>query len=285
MSASTNSASTSSVSTGSASIGSASIGSASTSSTSATSGSAAQYYLIATPGADVAGINAFLGQIAPMSGESYTPVYPAISTVDGGFWTANLSFGAAASASSRSDILYLATYTNTGISYPTWTPSTFSDTATVDLETLYASTLSPIETAAAAAKLRREIPNERPWSDSGLSYQGEARNGSAGAKVKNQYRGREQNQILKRDPGIRTVRQRFSSKDLSVISWAPGVPSVTNVDFVFSERKGENTWVYVLDTAINAQHAVGNPFFQRQIVTDTTSPTVGISRELARPVW
>lgn len=113
--ASRNSASTSSASTSSASKSFGSMSAASTSSKSAT-GSAAQYYIVATPGADVAGINAFLGQIASKSVGSYAPVFPA-NTVDGGIWTANLSSDGAASASDRSDISILATYTSTPASF------------------------------------------------------------------------------------------------------------------------------------------------------------------------
>ena len=203
----------------------------------------------------MAGINAFLEQIAPQSGGSYAPVFAA-NTVDGGFWTASLEPEDAASASSRIDLSIIATYTNTPASYPTWTPSVFSDTVTVDLETLYASTLSTTETAA--AKVRRKVPDEGSWSDSGLSYQGEARGRNAESRSNNSLGEREPFKILKRDPGTRVVRQPLSPKDLSVLAWAPGVPSVDNVDYIFSERKGENTWVYVLDTGVNAQHLVGN---------------------------
>ncbi len=227
----------------------------STSSASATSGSVNQYFLVATPGADVAGINAFLGQIAPRSAGVYAPIFAA-NTVDGGFWTANLSLEGAASALSRDDISIIATYTNTPASYPTWTPSTVSDTGTVDLETIYASTLSPSETAA--AKFRRKLSDEGSWSDSEPSYQDEAHKRSAEARGKDQSRRREAARILKRDQGIRVVRQVLAPKDLSVLAWAPGVASVEDVDFVFSERKGENTWVYVLDTGINALHKVGD---------------------------
>lgn len=221
--------------------------------------SAAQYFVVATPGADVAAINAFLGQIAPKSDGSYAPFF-ATNTVDGGFWTASLSPQAAILASSRSDLSIIETYTNSLVNYPSWTTSLFSDTGTVDLETLYGSTLSPIETAA--AKNRRKVPDGGSSSNSGLSFHSEARDRNAEVEFKNHSGGTEPIRVLKRDPGIRTVRQTLSGKDLAVISWAPGVPSVANVDFIFSERKGENTWVYVLDSGVNAQHRVGdlNPF-------------------------
>ena len=202
----------------------------------------------------MADINAFLEMIAPKSEGSYAPVFAA-NTVDGGFWTANLSSDAAASAANRSDISILATFTNTPVSLPTWAASTFSDTTTADLETLYASTLSPTETMA--AKVRRKSPDEGSDSDSWFSYNDEIRNQSASTRFKNQLQERGPARILERDQGIRYVRQRFSPKDLSVLSWAPGVPSVDDVDFIFSERKGENTWVYVLDTGINSGHYVG----------------------------
>ena len=232
--------------------------SASTSASVSTTASIAQYFIVATPGANVASINAFLQQIAPRSGTPYAPIF-ATNTVDGGFWTANLSSEGAASASSRTDLSIVATYTNKPASFPTRTTSAFSDTVTVDLETLYASTLSPTETAAAI--VCRKTSGEGPWSDSGSLYQDGTIDPDAEARSENLLEEREPSKLIKRDAGIRVVRQPTSPKDLSVLSWAPGVPSVEDVDFVFSERKGENTWVYVLDTAINAQHDVGNILF------------------------
>lgn len=154
---------------------------------------------------------------------------------------------------------------------------------TVDLETLYASTLPPSETAA--AKVRRDILDQGSWSDSDVSNHGQSLRGGAEARDKDHFRRRESFQILKRDSGIRDVRQPLSPEDLSVLAWAPGVPSVDRVDYIFSERKGENTWVYILDTGVNSKHKVRNPLIQWEVVADVTLPTVGISRELARPIW
>ena len=223
-------------------------------SSSASTVTGAQYYIIATPGANAANINAFLQQIAPISTGIYAPVLSA-NAVDGGFWTAKLSPEGAASASSRTDLLIVATYTNTAASYPSWTASAFSETGTVDLETLYASTLSPTETAASIA--RRKPSDEGSWSNAGRFNQDGTLDRDADARVENPREERERSAFSKRDAGIRLVRQPTSPKDLSVLAWAPGVPSVDDVDFIFSERKGEGTWVYILDTAINAQHAVG----------------------------
>lgn len=66
------------------------------------------------------------------------------------------------------------------------------------------------------------------------------------------------NLIQPRDTGDRLVRQVISPKDLSVLSQAPGVPSVRRVDFVFVESKGENTWSYLIDTGVNALHQVSS---------------------------
>ena len=66
------------------------------------------------------------------------------------------------------------------------------------------------------------------------------------------------NLIQPRDAGIRLVRQGLSPKDLSVLSQAPGVQNMRSVDFVFVERKGENTWTYLIDTGVNPLHQVSS---------------------------
>ena len=266
-------ASTSASTSGTASASASASSSASTSSTV----SGAQYYIVATPGANAANINAFLQQIAPISTGIYAPILSA-NAVDGGFWTAKLSPEGVASASSRTDLLIVATYTDTASSYPSWTASAFSETGTVDLETLYASTLSPTETAAAIA--RRKPSDEESWSNARRFNQDETLDRNADAGVENPLEERERSAFSKRDAGIRVVRQPTSPKDLSVLAWAPGVPSVDDVDYIFSERKGEGTWVYILDTAINARHSVGNALSIRTHIL-TKMPAIGVPSQLA----
>ncbi len=66
------------------------------------------------------------------------------------------------------------------------------------------------------------------------------------------------NLIQPRDAGTRLVRQGLSPKDLSVLSQKPGVRNIHGVDFVFVERKGEDTWDYLIDTGVNPQHQVSS---------------------------
>ena len=41
-----------------------------------------------------------------------------------------------------------------------------------------------------------------------------------------------------------------------MFSWAPGVPSIAGVDYIFEETKGEYTWAYLVDTGVAYRHWV-----------------------------
>ncbi|KAL9132111.1 MAG: hypothetical protein Q9175_006608 [Cornicularia normoerica] len=56
------------------------------------------------------------------------------------------------------------------------------------------------------------------------------------------------------NPGRPISRQRQSPKDLSVLAWAPDVPSVDDVDYIYYDSAGEDTWVYLLETGMNPHH-------------------------------
>lgn len=66
--------------------------------------------------------------------------------------------------------------------------------------------------------------------------------------------------LQRRDQGTRLVRQKRTlstyPEDLSVFAWAPGVPSIAGVDYIFEETKGENTWAYLVDGGVSYRHWV-----------------------------
>ena len=41
-----------------------------------------------------------------------------------------------------------------------------------------------------------------------------------------------------------------------MFAWAPGVPSIAGVDYIFEETKGEYTWAYLVDTGVAYRHWV-----------------------------
>lgn len=100
------------------------------------------------------------------------------------------------------------------------------------------------------------VRNEPYDSSSGFHFRnGDIENRTAKLET-NDLIGR--NLIQARDAGTRLVRQGLSPKDLSVLSQKPGVPNVRGVDFVFSERKGDGTWTYLIDTGVNPLHLVSS---------------------------
>ena len=52
------------------------------------------------------------------------------------------------------------------------------------------------------------------------------------------------------------ITQNTYPEDLSVFAWAPGVPSVAGVDYIFEQTKGEHTWAYLVDTGVAYRHWV-----------------------------
>ena len=54
-----------------------------------------------------------------------------------------------------------------------------------------------------------------------------------------------------------TLEPSYKRKtDPGIIQWAPGVPSIAGVDYIFEETKGENTWVYLADSGVAYRHWV-----------------------------
>ena len=52
------------------------------------------------------------------------------------------------------------------------------------------------------------------------------------------------------------INQNTYPENLSVFAWAPGVPSIAGVDYIFEESKGEYTWVYLVDSGVAYRHWV-----------------------------
>ena len=86
--------------------------------------------------------------------------------------------------------------------------------------------------------------------------------------------------VQKRDTGTRLVRQIDYPKDFLVLAWAHGVTTfVDDVDYIVEETKGENTWVYVIDSGVNDEHWVSfSPFPTFKLEQATNYLTIGVPR-------
>ena len=237
---------------------------------SSTATGVAEYFIIAASGAAQAEINALLEKWDPSKGT----VQPDVGSTDasGGTWIDyELDPHQAQSLSSRNDIILIETCASVS-QYPP--DSLFTSMSTTKTWNATLATLESVTgqvTPAPQAKERRGVV-EPVWREA-VSTQppSSARRISETGYVKgprdfrfsrpspNEERndhGAEHNGAIlgKRDTGTRLVRQEKSSKDLSVLAQAPGVPSVDDVDYVFQETKGENTWVYLVDFGVEENY-------------------------------
>ena len=206
------------------------------------SGSASKtaYFIIAATNAVQSVIERELQNANPDSGESYAPDV-GDTEFSGGTWIdVDLTPLQASSISSRSDINLVMTCANATFFSFDPIPTTVSAATGVTMLTLTADAT----VATSGAKNRRVLadPNIQTSQESRFR-RGE--NARLAKTVKN---------VKKRDAGTVVVRQEESPKDLSVLSWAPGVPSVASVDYIMQETKGEFTWVYVVDTGVDDTH-------------------------------
>lgn len=214
---------------------------------SSSSASAIEYMLVAAVGADQSNIQQALRNFDPGKGGSYQPDVGNTS-VSGGTWVNyELSPYEAEQLSSRSDILAVVTCATVSMFGPGSSPS--APPQTVD-PTVSLVTLNPLSSATLPASI---IPKHR---------RGEVGPRDSSDLLRNhvQTNTRAEISLQKRDPGTRLVRQKRTMntypEDLSVFAWAPGVPSIIGVDYVFEETKGENTWVYLVDTGVAYRHWV-----------------------------
>ena len=240
----------------------------STQSTTATG--VAEYFIIAASGAAQAEINALLEQWDPSKGT----VQPDVGSTDvsGGTWIDyELDPQEAQSLSSRNDIILIETCASVSQYPPDSLFTSMSNTKTwnatlVTLESATGQVTSPPQAKERRGRVepvwREAVSTQAPSSArsiSGTGYVNRPRYFRFSRPSPNEERndhGAEHNGAIlgKRDPGDRLVRQENSGKDLSVLAQAPGVPSVDNVDYIFQETKGENTWVYLVDFGVETNY-------------------------------
>ena len=214
---------------------------------SSSSAAAVEYMIIAAVGADQTSIQQTLQNFDPGKGGSYKPDVGNTS-VSGGSWVYyDLTPYEAGQLSSRSDILAVVTCATVDMFGPGSSPS--APPQTVD-STVSLVTLDPPSSATLPASI---IPKRRRGDVGPRSSSGVLRDHV-------QTRTKVETGLQKRDPGTRLVRQKRTlntyPENLSVLAWAPKVPSVAGVDYIFEETKGENTWVYLIDTGVAYRHWV-----------------------------
>ena len=220
----------------------------SASQTLSSSASAINYIVVAVVGADQTNLEQALREFDPEKGGSYEPDVGDTS-VSGGTWVDyGLNSTEAEQLSSRSDILALVTCCATVSMFgpgssPPAPPQTVD--STVSLVTLIPSSLATLP-ASIIPKHRRGNVGSR------------SRSGVVRSHV--QTKTKVEDGLQKRDVGTRLVRQKRTlntyPEDLSVFAWASGVPSIAGIDYIFEETKGENTWVYLIDSGVAYRHWV-----------------------------
>lgn len=214
---------------------------------SSSSAATVEYMIAAAVGADQTSIQQTLRNFDPEKGGSYEPDVDNTS-VSGGAWVYyDLTPYEAGQLSSRSDILAVVTCATVSMFGPGSSPS--APPQTVD-STVSLVTLNP----TSSATLPTSVIPKRRRGDVGL------RNSSGVLRSPVQSRTKVETGLQKRDPGTRLVRQKRTlstyPENLSVLAWAPKVPPIAGVDYIFEETKGENTWVYLVDTGVAYRHWV-----------------------------
>lgn len=244
----------------------------STQSTTATG--VAEYFIIAASGAAQAEINALLERWDPSKGT----VQPDVGSTDasGGTWIDYaLNPQEAQSLLSRNDIILIETCASVAPYPPDSLFTTMSTTKAWNATLVTLESDTGQVTSAPLAKERRgrvepvwreAVATQPPSSGrsvSGTGYVQRPRDFRFSRPSPNEERddhGPEHNAVIlgKRDPGTQLVRQENSNEDLSVLAQAPGVLSVDDVDYIFQETKGENTWVYLVDVGVDQDNYVSH---------------------------
>lgn len=261
------------------------------------SASKAEYFLVASPSAAQGEIEAELKLYDPAKGGTYEPDV-GNTTVSGGTWIDyQLDANQSAIIASRTDIILVMECTT--LSWFETAPGPTTDFTNVPSVVSFV-TMSAEPTATSqgsvGSKNRRDhrdhrnlVQDHKKESAPGrtkVSHEAEATINSE-ARNAHSKRFRDERDIVatkglqKRDTGTRLVRQvrdnlggltgdKYPS-DLAVMSWAPEVQSIAagRIDYIFEETKGEDTWVYIIDSGV----AVNN-----LVKTDTKSNSLAITR-------
>ena len=245
------------------------------------SASKAEYFIIASPSAVQGEIQAELELYDPSKGGTYEPDVGDTS-VSGGTWIDyQLDANQSAIIASRTDIILIMECTTvSGFETGSGPTTDFANVpSAVSFDTMNAE---PTATSlgSAGSKNRRNLPNvvqdrkavktrirTRDFHEAEATIFPGARN----ARLKHLRDDRDTvaaRGLQKRDTGTRLVRQvreklggftgdKYPS-DLAVMAWAPGVPSIAagKVDYIFEETKGEDTWVYIIDSGVAMNNLV-----------------------------
>lgn len=234
-----------------------------TSQMSSSAASKTPYFLVAAGNAVQTVIETQLQGYDAEDGASYDPDVEANSVSAGTWVDVNLTAEAAQRLESQSDIELIMTCGYLSLFPPEPTSSVLVGT-TVPLTTLSASPSDFVK--------RRDNMNLQGLSvTSGDGFKdrfhvhnlGEAKGKTASLQSYSSlhdYDSRTREGLQRRDAGTRLVRQLRTDppypQDLAMLAWAPGVPTIAGIDYIFEESKGEDTWVYLVDSGVSTGHWV-----------------------------
>ena len=271
------------------SAASSTLSSSSAASSTQSSTSKSEYFIIASPSAVQNEIQAELERFDPAKGGTYGPDVGE-TIVSGGTWIDyQLDTNQSAIIASRTDIILVMQCTTiSGFETASGPTTEFTNVPSAVSFSTVSVESTPTSLGKIGSKSRRDHLNlvrdlEAVITPSRTeAFQGadptlmpEARN------VRSKRSGDERSSIAvkdleKRDPGTRLVRQVRANlggltgdkypSDLAVMSWAPGVQSISEgkVDYIFEETRGEDTWVYIVDSGV----AMNNLVSHKQSIQD-----------------
>lgn len=278
---------------------------------SSSSASATNYMVVAAVGADQINIQQTLRKLDPEKGGSYEPDIGNTS-VSGGTWVYyELAPYEAEKLSSHSDILDVVTCATVVSMFgagnsPSAPPQTVD--ATVSLETLNAPSSATLS-ASIVPKRRRYNVGFEDSSDLPNGSQAKKKSGlqkrDPGTRLVRQRRTPvscspppiipfpspfcswrlvppSEKRLLVLEPFLAShadsaIFQNTYPEDLSVFAWAPRVPSIAGVDYIFEETKGEYTWAYLMDTGVAYRHWVCVSDYSHESESNTEVLVLGVS--------
>lgn len=237
--------------------------------------SKAEYFIIASPSAAQGEIQGELKLFDPAKGGTYESDVGNTS-VSGGIWVDyQLDTNQSAIIASRTDIILVMECTT--LSWFETAPGPTTEFTNVPSAVSFVTIgAEPTATSQGSvdSKHRRDHrnifqnhQNDRAPSRTKASHEAEAtvQSETRNARSKRFRTGIDPvvaRDLQKRDTGTNLVRQvrgnlggltgdKYPS-DLAVMSWAPGVESIAagQIDYIFEETKGEDTWVYMIDSGV-----------------------------------